>query len=325
MVATKTIDDQLQAYLADAHSIEEQALTQLRRAPDIAGNEDLADLLRHHISETERHERLVRERLEAVGSRPSILKEAIMKAGGMGFILFARSQSDTPGKLLSHSYSYEHLEHAAYEVLLAVAQRAGDEETAQVARSIREEEKAMAKRLSGVYDAVVEASLATGRDDIEARLVTYLADAHAIEAQSIQMLEAGPAIAGDEQLAELYRDHLDETRTQQEIIRQRLDAHGATPSKVKDAAMRLGAMNWGTFFGAQPDTPPKLAAFSHALENLEIAGYEQLKRVARRAEDEETVSAVERILQQEHDASDKIFATIPTAVEASLRDRGVEG
>ena len=38
-----------------------------------------------------------------------------------------------------------------------------------------------------------------------------------------------------------------------------LSERGESPSSVKDAALRLGALNWGAFFGAQPDTPAKLA------------------------------------------------------------------
>ena len=38
----ENLDDQLTKYLTDAHSIEEQALVQLRRAPDIAGDPALA-------------------------------------------------------------------------------------------------------------------------------------------------------------------------------------------------------------------------------------------------------------------------------------------
>src|SRR4051794_22608660 len=104
------IDTQLTKYLADAHSIEEQALAQLRTAPDIAGDPELAEIFRRHLTETEEQERLVKGRLEARGGSPSRIKDAVMAAGGKGFVLFARSQPDTPGKLAAHAYSYEHLE-----------------------------------------------------------------------------------------------------------------------------------------------------------------------------------------------------------------------
>ena len=70
-MADRDIDTQLTKYLTDAHSIEEQALAQLRTAPDMAGEPELADALRVHLTETETHERLVRERLEARDASPS--------------------------------------------------------------------------------------------------------------------------------------------------------------------------------------------------------------------------------------------------------------
>lgn len=47
------IREQLTKYLTDAHSIEEQALAQLRSASDIAGDDELAGVYRIHLMETE--------------------------------------------------------------------------------------------------------------------------------------------------------------------------------------------------------------------------------------------------------------------------------
>src|SRR3954468_10340871 len=118
----------------------------MRSAPDIADDPKLAQAFKQHEGETERHEQLVRDRLEALGAKPSRLKDAVMAVGGKGFVLFARSQPDTDGKLAMHAISYEHLELASYELLMRVAQRAGDTATADVARRIRDEERAMAER-----------------------------------------------------------------------------------------------------------------------------------------------------------------------------------
>src|SRR5258707_626071 len=176
-MADNSLHEQLHKYLTDAHSIEVQALAQMRSAPDMAGDPKLAEIFRAHEAETKEHKRLIEERL----------------------------------------------------------------------------------------------------------------DAHAIEAQSIRLLEKAPKIVDDPELAKVFEDHLDETRAQQEIVDARLGAYGAGPSRLKDAVMRLGALNWGGFLAAQPDTPGKLAGFAYAFERLEIAGYEELKRVADRAGDQETV------------------------------------
>jgi ferritin-like metal-binding protein YciE len=318
-VSDRTTRDQLVKYLADAHSIEEQALAQLRAAPNIAGDGRLAAVLAEHLPETEGHERIVRERLEALGGSPSTLKDVVMAAGGKGFILFARSQPDTPGKLLAHAYSYEHLELAAYRLLAIVANRAGDTDTVAAANDIAEQERQMGERLAGCYDEGVELSLARVQgDDLGSTLVSYLADAHALEQQAIALLERAATTAGDPMFVEVYERHLEESREHAELVEHRLTAHDAGPSTTKDAAMRLGGLNWSAFFRAHPDTPGKLAAFAYAFEHLEIAGYELLARVASRAGDEHTETMCGEILMQERSAAGTIAGTFERAADASL-------
>jgi len=320
-VSDRTTRDQLVKYLTDAHSIEEQALAQLRVAPDIAGTGRLAGALREHVSETEGHERLVRERLEALGGSPSTLKDVVMAAGGKGFILFARSQPDTPGKLLAHAYSYEHLELAAYRLLAIVADRAGDTETTAMANDIAEDERLMGERLATCFDEAADASLERiEAADLGSALVSYLGDAHALEQQAIALLGRAATIAGDPMFVEVYERHLEESREHAEMLERRLDAHDAGASALKDAAMRLGGLNWSAFFQAHPDTPGKLAAFAYAFEHLEIAGYELLALVAERAGDEHTRTVCHDILTQERSAAGAIAATFERAADASLAE-----
>lgn len=317
-----SIDGQLTKYLTDAHSIEEQALQQLRTAPKIAKDEQLGRVYSEHYAETQEHERRVRERLEARQADPSKLKDLVARAGGAAMILFARANPDTPGKLTAHAYSYEHMELATYDLLALVADRAGDEETADMARSIRDEESAMAQRLAASFDRSVEASLREiDPDDLDEQLVKYLADAHAIEGQGIQLMEQAPAIAGESGLAEVFSEHLKETRGHQTVVEGRLEAHGARPSRIKAAALRLGGLEIAGFFAAQPDTPPKLAGFGFAFEHIEIGSHEQLKRVAARVGDEDTVTAVEAIIASEHAMAGALRAQFEPAIDASLAER----
>jgi ferritin-like metal-binding protein YciE len=321
---TTDLHDQLTKYLTDAHSIEEQALAQLRTAPDIAGDEELAQNYREHLRETEGHEAEVRRLLEARSAKPSRVKDTVMAVGGKGFLLFARLQPDTPGKLHAHALSYEALELSSYELLGGVAELAEELEVVEAAARIAGEERQMMERLEGTFDRAVGASLRkVGRDDLTEQLRKYLADAHAIEEQAAALLERGPKLAGDSTLANIYAQHLEETKRHAEAVEQRLNALGGDPSGLKDAAMRLGALNWGAFFRGHPDTPGKLAAFARAFEHLEIGGYEQLKRVAARAGDEETVRLVEEILADERHASEAIAGAFDRAVQASLREADV--
>jgi len=320
----ETLEEQLTKHLTDAHSIEVQALLQMRVAPRMARDPQLARAFREHIVETEKQERLVRERLAARGADPSRLKDIAGRAGGVGMVLFARTQPDTPGKLVAHAYSYEHMELAAYELLAIVAERAGDSETAAVARSIREQEAAMAERLAAGFDRAVEASLReVGADDLGGQLGNYLADAFAIESQALQLIEQGGAIAGESELRKVLSDHLEETRSQQAAVRARIEARGERPSRFKSVLLRIGGVNLGAFFGAQPDTPAKLAGFAFAFEHLEIAAYEQLLRVARRAGDDETARIAERIVGEERAAAAAIRAQFEPSVDAALRAQDV--
>jgi ferritin-like metal-binding protein YciE len=293
-------------YLSDVHAMEVQALAQMRAAPDLAGDPELAQAFREHCAETERHEALIRERLTAHGETPSRIEDLLGAASGKGFVLFARSQPDTPGKLATHAFSYEHMELAAYDLLERVAEREGDAETVAVAQRIRAEEDAMSARIAARWDAVVDASL-KDKDPSEA-LDSYLADAHALEAQAIQLLDKGKDTEG---LQALFSEHLAESRAHSELLEQRLESRGAKPSRLKDAALSLGALNWGAFFKSQPDTPPKLAMFAYAFEHLEIGAYEQLIRVAQRAGDRTTHDTGEQILGEERAAAEKLYAAFP--------------
>jgi UDP-glucose 4-epimerase len=300
-------DEQLVKYLADVHSIELQALAQLHAAPKIAGDERLRRAFEQHLVETEGQERRVRERLEALGGEPSKLKDAAGTGGGWAMAAFAASQPDTPGKLTMHAFSYEHMEIAAYELLKRLAERAGDDETARMAVDIAAEEKRMVERLEQSFDTAVEASLAgVGPDKLDAVLLAYLRDVHALEGQAEKLLAAGAERVDDEHLETAFRDHLDETRRHRERIEGLLDERGGRPSLVKDATLKAGGLNLSAFLGAQPDSTTKLAGFAFAFEHLEIAAYELLQRVAARAGDEGVVTAGEEILAEERRAAARV-------------------
>jgi ferritin-like metal-binding protein YciE len=278
----------------------------MRRAPDLVEGA-FADSFRRHQAETESQEQRVRERLQAHDASPSKVKDLAGAAGGFGMVLFAKSQPDTPTKLAMHAFSYEHMEVAAYELLARAAREAGDMETVEMALAIADEEREMAGRVAAGFDEAVEQALAEVEpDDLGEQLNSWLSDIHALEGQSKELLEKSKEMDVPASLAEAFAHHLEETEGHLEKIERRLDDRGATPSAIKDAMLRLGALNWGMFFAAQPDTPAKLAGFSYAVENLEVAAYELLKRVAERAGDQETVDLAESILTEERSAAKQV-------------------
>jgi ferritin-like metal-binding protein YciE len=319
-----SIEQQLAIYLTDAHAIELQALAQVKPARRVAGDPEIAAAFADHLRETERHERYVADRLMALSWAPVPHKDLAGKLSGVGMALFASLQPDTPGKLVAHAYSFERMEMAMYDLLERLAERAGDVDTAMTARMIGQEERAMADRLSDLFDRAVEASV---RDldpvGLDKQLNKYLADAHAIEQQATQLLKKAPELVGAKELASAFEEHFEQTQRHTKLLDRRLAARGERRSVLKDAALRLGAVNAGMFFKAQPDTPAKLAAFAYAFEHLEVGAYELLKRVAARAKDEDTVAAADTILADERGAAATIHELFDQALDASLEEAGV--
>ncbi len=274
----RTPKEQLVHFLSDMYSVEQQALAQLISAPDSAGDPTVAADFRRHYAETEHQAERVRERLESYGGSPSAIKDAIMKLGGKGFLLFARVQPETPGRLLDHAYAYEAMEWAGYQMLERFASHVGDQETVEMASAIAAEERAMMERLAVGFDAV-EAIAHEGlsRDERAQHLRRHLTEVHAFESQGIHLLKKSQTIAGSTALNAIYSGARAKTREHAKAVEQRLEALGTDPSTFKDEAMALGGVNWGLFFQAQSDTPAKLAAFVYAVLHLNIGGYELLK------------------------------------------------
>lgn len=311
--------DQLVHFLSDMYSVEQQALAQLVTAPDMAGDPKLAADFREHHAETERQADLVQQRLEAHNGSPSRLKDAVMKLGGKGFLLFARALPETPGRLVNHAYSYEAMEWAGYEMLIRFAERAGDAETVEAAKAIRAQERAMMERLERGFDAAEATSHAeTPQAKMHDHVRKHLAEVRAFESQAIQLLKKSENIGGNALLEALYHEQLEQVGEHARLVEERLDALGTHPSGLQDAAMAAGGLNWGLFFQAQSDTPAKLAAFVYAFLHLEIGGYELLKRTARRAGDAATEQLCDKIVTEKRAMAEKLTGAFDAAVQATL-------
>jgi ferritin-like metal-binding protein YciE len=316
---SRTPHEQLVHFLSDMYSVEQQALAQMVSAPKLAGEPSIAADFREHHLETEQQAESVRQRLEAHGGSPSAIKDAVMKLGGKGFLLFARVAPETPGRLVTHAYSYEAMEWAGYEMLIRFAEHAGDEETVAVAKAIRDQERAMMQRLERDFDAAEAVSHAElSPEQLSDHLQRHLAEVHAFESQAVQLLEKSEQIGEASSAKAVYSEALAASEQHARLVEQRLDALGADRSRLIDAAMAAGGLNWGLFFQVQSDTPAKLAAFVYAYLHIEIGGYELLKRSARRAGDAETVQLCERIISEKVAAAERLTTTFDAAVQATL-------
>ena len=157
--------------------------------------------------------------------------------------------------------------------------------------------------------------------DIEKRLLSYLADMHSVERQAMVQMQLAPRLVGGGMAADFHR-HRAETQGHLDLVGARLRAHGAEPSGAKDAAGWAGGVGMALFARLQPDTPGKLAFHAHSYENLELAAYRLLERVAEAAGDAETAAAARRIGSEEEAMAERIAGRFDQAVDDSLRATG---
>ena len=154
-----TIDAQLVKHIDEALAMEENVKRMLDGMIQTTDDPQILDLLEHHKVETEQHSLRLRRRLEAHGASPSMVREATGILGALAKVPLDLVRGEKAGRNARDAFATEHLEIASYQLLERVATRAGDEETAEVARQNRAEEEAMARKLDELWDVFTEESL----------------------------------------------------------------------------------------------------------------------------------------------------------------------
>jgi ferritin-like metal-binding protein YciE len=158
---------------------------------------------------------------------------------------------------------------------------------------------------------------------ITEQLIKHLDEAHAMEQNVLRMLDAMISTTDDPEILQELEHHKIETEGHAMRMRARLEAHGAQPSTVKQAAGILTALAKMPLDMVRGEKAGRNARDGYATEHLEIASYELLKRVAQRASDEETVSDCDLIIEQERAMAETIAANWDKFTELSLREAGV--
>jgi ferritin-like metal-binding protein YciE len=154
-----TLEAQLVKHIDEALAMEKNVLRMLDSMIATTRDAEIKEELRRHKLETETQADRLLERLEAHDATPSMVREAGGVLGALMKSVLDVARGEKAGRNARDGYATEHMEIAAYQLLERVAQRAGDEETAEVARRNRAEEEAMAKKLDGYWDRFAELSL----------------------------------------------------------------------------------------------------------------------------------------------------------------------
>ena len=158
-MADDELREKLVDYIEDAHAMEQSVSRYLDSMISTTDDPEIRSMLEHHKEETERHERLLRERLDVLGAGTSTRKEAQTVAGALLKGIGDVARTDKPGKNARDAYVTEHMEIAAYRLLERLAVRAGDQETAEVARRNCADDEAMAQKIDSNWDKFLDLTL----------------------------------------------------------------------------------------------------------------------------------------------------------------------
>lgn len=158
------------------------------------------------------------------------------------------------------------------------------------------------------------------------QLIKYIEDAHALEQHVKVALAAFISSAPDvPELQDPLRHHKEETEQHLRRLEERLAAYGRKPSKVKDAGMMFGAAGLGIVSKLRKDNAGKVARDGYTAEHLEIASYELLERVAKRAGDDATAEVARLNRADEVAMAKTLEASWDLALDVSFAQEGLRG
>lgn len=275
------------------------------------------------------HERLTRL-LESRGGKPSEAKSAL--AHLLAFTPLSAQIGHGPAeKNTQHlivTYGAAGAEMAMYESLAVAAEQAGEKEVVQLARQLQSEEQDDAKQVWPLLEPsaadAFQREVADGREP-NAILQAYLQDIIAAE-KTFETQLTGFSKEGDYAPAQQdFAEHAQETHTQYDLLTQRLEALGGTPSTAKSMLAH--------FFGVAPkvaqlghdslERTTQDLMMAHAVENAEVAMYEVFATVAAAAGDRETEQLARRIQKQERAMAERVWGHLGPVARRSINDAGL--
>ena len=157
---SQEFEPQLVKHIDEALAMEQSVLSMLDSATRTLDDDEVKEVLRLHKIDTERHIDRLRERLDAHGTAPSLVREAGGIVGALMKGVLELTRSERAARGARDVYATEHLEIASYRLLERVAVWAGDERTAEVARENRADEERLAAWFDDHWDRFAELALA---------------------------------------------------------------------------------------------------------------------------------------------------------------------
>jgi len=163
----------------------------------------------------------------------------------------------------------------------------------------------------------------TTMDQLKAQLIKHIDEAHAMEQNVLRMLDEMISTTDDPGILDALEHHKLQTQNHADRMAQRLEAHDTAPSTVKQFGGVLGALAKLPLDFVRGEKAGRNARDAYATEHLEIASYELLRRIAQKADDEETAEVVQEIIAEEQAMAKIIEEHWDTFAELSLREEGI--
>lgn len=155
------------------------------------------------------------------------------------------------------------------------------------------------------------------------KTVALLQETHAMEQSVLRMLDSMITTTDDEQILADLKHHKGETEGHESRLRERLEELGEGTSMFKEASGVLGAITKGFADAARSDKPLRNARDGFMTEHMEIAAYELLERVARRAGDTETAAIAAQNRADEEAMAEKIASSWDHVVDVEFAEEQV--
>jgi ferritin-like metal-binding protein YciE len=154
-----------------------------------------------------------------------------------------------------------------------------------------------------------------------------LRNAHAVEMEAIELMSRQvERLSNYPEIEARLRQHIDETRGQQERLASLLDAHGTDSSTFKDAVQVVMGNVAAIGHTMAGDEILKNTFANYAFESFEIASYTSLIAMAQHVGDHGAITALEQNLREEVAMQEWLAEQIePTTLRfLTLEERGVD-
>jgi ferritin-like metal-binding protein YciE len=158
---------------------------------------------------------------------------------------------------------------------------------------------------------------------LEDKLIEYIDDAYAMEQNVLRMLDGMIATTQDPQMKRALERHRKQTEKQAERLEECLQEHDASPSAAKAAGGMMAALMKSVVDMARGDKAGRNARDGYATEHMEIASYQMLERVARKAGDKRTAAVARQNREEEEAMARSIDSKWNKIVDQSLEEEGV--